>query len=222
MDDDSKALLREALPWNGEPVVDFYVKAHPSFPFREQFVQLLFEAYHAYLARCPRASIIVAGEALLRAVYDRIVELSTQGKITLPKGKRTPLNLEGVAQLYKLADVLSYCQALEVLKKSGVYPQDLVDQLFVIKDLRNCAAHGDLPLLDYWDPDDPRPEGIFAQLLRGEIEIPEGYRFWLKNRRNWFAFDCREHKCGSLRHLSPEDRLAAIQYLLVVNAISKL
>jgi len=60
-------------------------------------------------------------------------------------------------------------------------------------------------------------------LLRGEIGFPEGYRFIpFRNGTQWFNFDCREYPCGPLKDLSPEDRFAAIQYLLVVDAVSKL
>ena len=96
--------------------------------------------------------------------------------------------------------------------------------MFVIKELRNRAAHGDLPFLDDWDPDDPRPpEQLKKILLDDAFEFPEGYRFIpSKQGAKRFTFDLREYKCGSFKLLSWEARFAAIQYLLVLKLITKL
>lgn len=221
MGNSDRVAREKVLPWNGEVVVDFYIKAHPSFLYREQLLEMLLEAHRAYLAGCPRASIIMAGEALLRVVYDRLAELTIKQGKTEAKVRGKVIAFEDTESLFKMADSLTFCDALKMLKRYSVYPEELIDQMFAVKDLRNSAAHSNLPLLDYWDPDDPRSEADLKKLLRGEMEIPEGYRF-LQREGRWFKFDCRRYRCGSLRYLSPADRLAVIQYLLVEDAISKL
>ena len=75
MEETLETIRRKALPWDGEAVVAFYLNADPLFPYREQFAKLFLEAYHAYLAGCPRASIVIAGEALLRAIIEAISKM---------------------------------------------------------------------------------------------------------------------------------------------------
>jgi hypothetical protein len=221
-------ICRKALPWDGDSVIQFFLETHPSFPYRDQFVQLFLEAYHAFLAGCPRASIIVGGEALLRAIYDRIVQhvQKTGNSLTVPRGRR-PLSQSAdnaTEVLFALTDELSFCQAVEVLKKTNDYSSDVISLMLVIKDLRNKAVHGDLPILHEWDPDDPRPNEQMQEILfKQDFEFPEGYRFIpSKQRPEWFTFDLRKYKCGSLKQLSTEDRFAAIQYLLVVQALASM
>jgi hypothetical protein len=228
MKDSQETIRRQALPWDGEPVVQFYLKTHPAFPYREQFRQLFREAYHTYLAACPRASIIVAGEALLRAIYDCTIQLLASGaNVTIRRGRRQALPLDNATPidvLYHLTDELTFFDAIQVLQKSKVYPNDLINLMFVVKDLRNRAAHGDLPVLDDWDPDDPRPSEQFIKMLSDDtFEFPEGYRFIPSTHgAEWFTFDLRKYKCGSFKPLAWEERFAAMQYLLVLEVITKL
>jgi hypothetical protein len=93
--------------------------------------------------------------------------------------------------------------------------------MFVIKELRNRAIHGQLPVIDYYDPDDPRPKEDFIKLLNGDIKIPEGYRFMPnKDRKEWITFACRDHGVGTLTGLSFQDRYAAIQYVFAIETIA--
>ena len=71
--------------------------------------------------------------------------------MTIRRGRRQGLPLDSATPmdvLYRLTDELTFYEAIQVLQKSKVYPDDLLNLMFVVKDLRNCAAHGDLPLLD--------------------------------------------------------------------------
>lgn len=223
-----EVIRREALPWNGECVVKFYLESHPSFPYREEFIKLFIEAYHSYLAGCPHASIIIAGEALLRAIYDKIIRLiATDHNITILKnkghsisiGNETPLDV-----LNQLADKFSFYEAIRTLEKLNIYSPATINHMFVVKELRNRAAHNNFPLLDDWDPDEPRsPEQIRKILIEPNFEFPEGYRFLpRKDSSDWFTIDLRKYKCGSLKSLWWEDRFAAIQYLLVLEVISEM
>lgn len=233
MNDTRETTRREALPWQGDTVVQFYLGAHSSFPYREQFVSLIHEAYHAFLAGCPRASIIVAGEALLRAIYDKIIRLAQEGhEFEIPRRRRANLRIGRDASpdiLFELTDQVSFCEAVKLLQDSDQFATDLITLLYVVKSLRNDAAHGNLPLLDdQWDPDDPRPAEKLEELLWAEtFEFPEGYRFVPSSvptlpPKSWFTVDLRKYTCGSLKSLSFEEQFAAIQYLLVLEALTKL
>jgi hypothetical protein len=226
VNDTHAQLCRQALPWDGDSVVQFYLDAHPTFPYRERFAQLFIEAYHAFLAGCPRASMVISGEALLRAIYERIIQwISTGNKLTVSRSRR-PLSLEAGTPtdvLFGLADELSFCQAIDALKETKAFSEDDIHLMLVVKDLRNAAAHRELPILDEWDPKDPRPSEELTEMLWNDSQPSEGYRFIpSRQRSDWFAFDPRKYKCGSLRPLSVEDRFAAIQYLLVLESVAKM
>jgi hypothetical protein len=91
-------------------------------------------------------------------------------------------------------------------------------QVNAVRFLRNRGAHGDLPLLDEWDPDDgKRSDTEFRNLLSGRISIPEGYRFYKGG--TWVAFAIRDHPCNTLRELSTHERIAVIEQLLFISAI---
>ena len=218
---------REALPWDGDSVVEFFLEAHPSFLYREQFAQLFIEAYHAFLAGCPRASIIVAGEALLRAIYDQIIRHVQNGDSIVVGDRRSPRPLTretSTEKLFRLTDEVNFCQAINALEETKAYPDNVISCMRVIKNLRNAAAHGEMPLLDQWDPDDPRPpEELKKILCTRDFEFPEGYRFLLsKQQKEWFTFDLRKYKCKSLKSLDTDERFAAIQYLLVLEVLEKM
>ncbi|PSB21211.1 hypothetical protein C7B65_04580 [Phormidesmis priestleyi ULC007] len=228
MQENLETVRREILPWAGDSVVAFYLETHPSFPYKEQFAKLFVEAYHAYLSGCSRASIIVAGEALLRAIYDQIICLVAKGySVEIFKARGRSIHLEegtSVATLHQLTDECSFHAAIKALGQLNIYSQDLINKMRVVKDLRNRATHGDFPLFDEWDPDDPRPREQLRQILSDQdFEFPEGYRFLLdRDGADWFTIDLREYKCRSLKSLGTADRFAVIQYLLVLEIISKL
>ncbi|MEP0873297.1 hypothetical protein NDA01_26405 [Trichocoleus desertorum AS-A10] len=228
MEQDREEIYKKALPWDGKSAVDFYLKSHPCFPYREQFAKLFSEAYRAYLAGCPRASIITAGEALLRAIYDEIISLVACGyNITIPKSKGRSVSIKADAPrdtLFQLADECSFNEAIKALQHLNIYSQELINRIFVVKELRNKATHGEFPVLDIWDPDEPRPRDEFLKIfLNPEFEFPEGYRFRSRsNSSDWFTFDPRKYKCGSLKPLDWESRFAAIQYLLVLEVITEM
>jgi len=49
MEKDLITLRKEALPRGGETLFEFYLKTRPDFPYRERFVELVGEAYDAYV-----------------------------------------------------------------------------------------------------------------------------------------------------------------------------
>ena len=228
MQDTQETIRRQALPWNGEPVVQFYLKAHAAFPYRGQFLQLFREAYLTFVAACPRASIIVAGEALRRVIYDCIIQRLAGGTpVVRLSSDREPLRLNSATSaegLSHLAEALTFHEAIQVLQKSNVYSPELIKLMFIVKELQHRAAHDDFPVLDLWEPDEPSSDEEFMHMLSDNtFAFPEGYRFIpSKQGREWFTFDLRKYKCGSLKPLAWEERLAAIQYLLVLEVIDKL
>ncbi len=52
-------------------------------------------------------------------------------------------------------------------------------------------------------------------------EFPEGYRVPDKHKKesSWIYFDCRKYNC-TIKELSPEERIAAIQLQLVQEVIT--
>jgi hypothetical protein len=209
----------KALPWPGDNVVDGYLMLHPDLKYREQCIQLLLEAYHAFLAGSNRASIIVAGEALLRLVYDRIVCFVGNGhKIRFYKEDRTLTILDQNKDPLTLCDRLTFCDALQALKQTNLYPPEMIDKAYAVKDLRNLAAHGELPVLSEWDPDEPRNDEEFKKMFSSEsYEFPEAYQFWRGNPRRLVRLNMREYAPATFRSIGWEDRFAGIQFLLVVD-----
>ncbi len=222
---DVENLRREVLPWHGEAVTKMYVSAK-ALPYGEGFAFLMREAYHSYLAACPRASVITSGEALLRAIYDKIAKrLIQQGELSLrhTRNKNITLNSQNKEHIYFLSDYLTFDQAIRISNQELLFSDQQIKNMLVVKSLRNDAAHGEFPVLDYWDPDDPRPEDKFLAFMRGEISISEGYRFIpSRGDKAWFNFACRDYNCGSMSQLSVEDRFAAIQLSLVFKLVSEL
>lgn len=172
--------------------------------------------------------MIMSGEGLLRAIYDRIIVLVSRRRRKVRYGNINGRPLELRARDIGEApqdwnDRLNFNEAIWVLRKSRVYGKSVTDRMWVIKELRNRATHGQLPLLDYYDPDDPRPQHELKKLITGEIEIPEGYSFRpFKQRRQMVTFACRDHGTGTLKGLSTEDKFAAIQFILSVETIKEM
>ncbi len=72
MSESGNERLGNALPSASKLIAEALVPELWLTTHRDDFVKLFSEAYRAYLGGCPRASIIVAGESLLRAVFARI------------------------------------------------------------------------------------------------------------------------------------------------------
>lgn len=215
----------DALPSASELIVENLVPEVWFSAYRDDFLKLFLEAYRAYLSDSPRASIIVAGESLLRVLFARIESEIVQRAMPLSlqvKGRRAKTAAMDF-EVTDLAEYLTFCEAIDLLKQNNLLPAPVLDIAYTVKDLRNRAAHGQFPLLDDWDPDDPRPPDSleYKRLLRGEsITSLEGYRFISSRRRGtWFTFDCRMHYCGSIKQLGIEGRYAAIQYCLVTEVL---
>ena len=219
---------REIYPWDGDTLVDILKRAHPNFPYKDQFAELFLEAYHAYEAGCPHASIITAGEAFLRIVYDRIIHLLSDGKeIKISKGKRLQtFNADSpIEVIFNLTDEMTFCEAIYGMKNANIFAKELIDKMFVIKDLRNRATHGELPLLDDWDPDesDRDWDETWKIITKGEKKFPEGYRFiGRKGSSEWNHIDIKKYQCNSLKPLPYKDRFAVIQMLLVIEVITEM
>lgn len=214
-----------SLPWDASALIAFYEHSHPVFRYREEVLKFALEAHKLFVSGFPVPSIIMSGEALLRAIYDRIVVLVTQQDQVINK------NINGRPLVIRASDIgenpwewddrLTFNGAIWVLKRSRVYSESLIDRMFVIKELRNRAIHGQLPQLELFDPDEPRSKEDFIKLLKGDFEISEGYRFRPpKNRRKWVTFACRDHGVGTLSEISSEDRYAAIQYVFAIETIA--
>jgi hypothetical protein len=216
---------REALPWPGNDVVNAYLTLHPKFKYREQCIQLLLESYHAFLAGCPRASIIVAGEALLRFVYDRIICFVGDGgtiEITRKgKARGQALTLDRETDPWVLDDQLPFCDALQALRRTRLCPSEMIDKAYAVKDLRNCAAHGELPVLSDWDPDEPRNDEEFEKMFSKEdYEFPEAYQFWRRDDPSRaIRLDMRKYAPVTFRSIGWEESFVGIQFLLVIGIL---
>jgi hypothetical protein len=225
MSETDRERLVNALPSASELIGDALVPELWLTSHRDDFVKLFLEAHWAYLGGCPRASIFVAGESLLRAVFARIESEVFQRKTPLTvKARSGRTKTVGTDfDVAELPEYLTFCEALDLVKQNQILSDPALDVAYTVKDLRNHAAHGQFPLLDYWDPDEPRPidSPEYAQVMWEKSFIfPEGYRFVpSKKRGTWFTFDCRRHYCGSFKDLGIEEQYAAIQYCLVVDAL---
>lgn len=102
--------------------------------------------------------------------------------------------------LFPLADHLSVYEATKLAKDYNSFASDHITRLYIVKSIRNAAVHGDLPVLDQWDPDNPRPKEQRRSMLFGEaFEFPEGYRVIPKivfklGPDDWCQFDLRKYK----------------------------
>jgi hypothetical protein len=212
---------KAVLPWNGSIVADFFLSANKSWPYGIKFAQLLCHAYHAYVAGFSTASIIMAGEGLLRAVFEKIALIIEIKGQFIVKTKRKNIKLTRQYSRGGLSDNLSFDQALMGLRQEQAYLPNLIDSMYAVKSLRNDVLHGDLPILYPWDPDDPRPEDQWMEMLaQDDFVFPEGYKFKpSRGNGQWVKIDIRKYRCSSLRELSTEDRFAVIQQLLVVDII---
>ena len=75
---DVRSVRERAVPWDPEPLVGFYHHSHPLFSFREEVLKLMLNAHRLFVLGFPNASMLMAGEGLLRVIYDRIAVLITQ------------------------------------------------------------------------------------------------------------------------------------------------
>jgi hypothetical protein len=210
---DSEAIRRAALPWYGKAVADAYLRYHGT-RYGNDFARFVLEGYRSFVHGTARASMILIGEALARILYAQIAEALQSGPLTVRRGNKSiALNSSSV---HNLQDELTFAQAEHAL--GSHIDSRTQQQVNAVRFLRNRAAHGDLPLLDEWDPDDgKRSETEFHSLLSGRISIPEGYRFYKGG--TWVTLAIRDHPCNTLRELSTEERIAVIEQLLVISVI---
>lgn len=228
MSNSDKDRLGNALPSASESIAEALVPEVWLSAHRDDVLKLFLEARRAYLGGCPRASIIVAGESLLRAVFARIEsEVMQQGSPLSVQGRGGRTKTVGTDfEVAELPEHLTFSEALDLVKQNRILPDPVLDIAYTVKDLRNHAAHGQFPLLDDWDPDEPRPLDSpehNRMLWDKSFSFPEGYRFVPSKRRGaWFTFDCRRHHCASLKQLGVEEQYAAIQYCLVTDALLRM
>lgn len=221
----SKTDLEQILPWNADPLIAFFENAQRRYVYREQLIELILESRHAFLAECPRASMIVAGEALLRTLYELVATSARQGhEASVHRGKKKGMftispNMNP-DQFFALHDELTFDQTIRLLIDSGII-NGCLDAVYAVKGIRNQAAHCDLPLITDWDPDEPREKKAF--IFDESFEFPEAYSVVYDKQKNRILnFDLRLHECGSFRPLGPNMSVAAIQYLTVMEIISSL
>ncbi|MCW2279236.1 hypothetical protein [Heliophilum fasciatum] len=203
-------IRRNAFKVDATHIIQAYLKTEGSL-FRDQFIELIQEAYLSYVVGCSRASIITSGEALLRLLLHKIDDIFSYIRIS---------DKEAI-EIKKY----HYATVINVLSLNKVYPSYIIQQMRNVKDLRNIAAHGEYPVLIPWDPDDGRDVDEIIKLFKGEIKIPEAYVFHLNNVNNGkkpkrkVGFDTRKYSC-SFKNMRYQDRYAAIQYLFVIEIMS--
>src|SRR5205814_8908757 len=103
----------------------------------------------------------------------RTIEVHRHGKLILRLDRETDLNVPGA-----LEDQLPFCDALKALRRTNVYSRETIDKAYVVKDLRNFAAHGELPDLVEWYPDEPQNDEEFKKIFDQSYKFPEAYQFW--------------------------------------------
>ena len=212
---DGEAIRKAALPWYGKTVAGAYQKSH-AVRYGEDFLELIFEGYRTYVDGNARASMIVTGEALLRILYARIAEVLQNGPLTVRQGTRI-IRIRS-SSVYNLQDELTFAQAERAL--SNYLNPVVYEQVDAVRFLRNRAAHADLPMLEEWDPHDPRSAADFFDLLSGKTSISEAYRFHKGDA--WVTIAVQDHPCNTMHELSTSEKLAAIQQLFVLSIITKL
>ncbi len=229
MDEDFKQILEKAIKWDATIHIAFYqLSDPPGGLFRYQYLELISEAYHCFMNNCPRASVIVAGEALLRAIFDRIVFLLPKiANISYrSRSKKTTvlelMNKKG-NKYDNLVDALTFDEAIGILRKSQVYDQSLIERMYDVKALRNMVTHKGYAFIDNWVPNPPSKSKEHSLELSISIEnqqpaSPEAYRMHNERNDKWIYFNCREHNC-TLKALDYRLKLAAIQYYLVQDII---
>lgn len=197
----------KAINYDGAQIVQTYLKIEDGM-VKEEFVKLVIEAYHCFINGCPRASILMSGETLLRVILYQINTLKSQIKISRYESNQLTSK--------------HFATAIGVLKKNKVYPTEVIKMMEIIKELRNIAVHGEFPVLFDWDPDDGRSEVELMNLYNGLTEIPEGYKFDLKlgKKKINVTFDLRKYNCNSLKKIDILDKYAVIQFSLFINIIS--
>ena len=231
MSEDRKQILENALTYDSDILIRFYLQLNPRWNYyREQYIQLYFEARRCFFNDCPKAATIVAGEALLRAIFDRIVYLYNEPpngatkSIFYGSGPRKTsfydLFSDRDYTYYDLVDKLSFDEGIKILAQSKLYDQQLLSRMYDVKALRNMMAHKGFALIDWWDIDICKTQEEFIALLKHDLELPEAYRILNKsrNRSNWIYFDCRNYNC-TMKDIGPEERIAAIQLQIVQKII---
>lgn len=208
MEDEVLMIREKAIDHDRKQIIQTYLKIQDKM-VGEEFVELVHEAFHCFINGCPRASILMSGETLLRTILYKIDSFKSQINVSMEEEK---------ALMSK-----HFSTAIYVLRKNNVYPSDIIEKMKIIKELRNIAVHGSFPVLVDWDPDDgKRNRDERMQLYKNLIEIPEGYKFNLKlqGKKVPVTFDLRKYKCNSLKGICFSDKYAVIQFLLLVHVIS--
>lgn len=203
--------------YDRSPWVQIYAHAQSSrdFPEREEFVFLMREAEHCFRNGTPRASMVTAGEALQKVVLNIV-----RHHVIKVGSARIGGKLWGGRDIYsdKFFNKTTFHTLLEFLKEHNLVQADTLAEMFVVKDLRNAAAHGNWPVIDVWDPE--VPDERFIDFLEDRYQLPEGYQVFLHGTR--FQFGCAEYGCGPITELHWLDRLAAVQFFVVNHVLKRL
>ncbi len=211
----TKPEARPELNFDPNVPFRFLLQAYPYWnEYREECLKLLLEAKRALESGCPTASAIASGEALMRALCDRALYF-------LPDAN-CPVNWRAIVENAGNHGLLDVCfrDLIDAFGQLKAYEPRTIQQMDDVRCLRNAAVHRAPPLVDQWDPDDPR-EDIRPALQPG-FEWPEGYRIYLnlvkmdKNGKprtaekqnsnkggngkivdesRWVYFDCRKYGC---------------------------
>lgn len=204
---------KNALNFEWIQVAQVYLKSYGWN--RHYFIELIQEAYNSFIHGCPRAAIIVSGEAMLRALIFLIDKLNRTGQIKLTQKQKKSLVIGS-------KETVSFWQAISILKDSNLYSAEIIEKMQFVRILRNRATHSDFPIIDDWDPEDGRSKEEFIELLQGKREIPEGYKIYLQvdNQKN-ITFVPRDYACGTLKGLNYADKYAIIQISFVIDILSQ-
>jgi hypothetical protein len=209
---------KNILPWDGELIFDFYRSPFQRL-FTEEFFELIQEAYKCFLYDAQRASITMSAEALLRILYDQTIILIEKG---IPfKTKSFSLNHESTRKDMRKLEMTNFQSIVDFLEQNAAYSDELIKKIRVVQDIRNKAAHRELPIISEWDPDDPRSREEKIRMFNDlNFEFPEGYMVYTsKADEHWHKIDLRKYNCGSLKSLNWKDKIAIIQYLSVLDIL---
>lgn len=210
-----------ALNFNKKIYAHIYQNIRVTYPYKEEFIEFILEAYNCFIYGLARASMIMVGEALLRVISDKTIEniLNTKSDYIIIHGKKLDNN-NIIDEVDFFRGNLTFNDVITFIKKRKLLNSEIINKMYTVKELRNSAAHGIIPVIDEWDPDDGRSRDEFLKIMRDEIELPEGYRIFLNSKRI-FYFDCKNYNC-SLKGLSYQDKIAAIEFYIVIELLNKI
>ncbi|HEX2944544.1 MAG TPA: hypothetical protein VHT96_01150, partial [Clostridia bacterium] len=65
---------KSALNYNKKIYADIYQHFRVAYPYKEEFIEFIFEAYNCFIYGLARASMIMVGETLLRVISEKTIQ----------------------------------------------------------------------------------------------------------------------------------------------------